>query len=132
MNVIKVSHSFTHNNDKMYVNLRKIYVNLCINPDELKFPSHNTGWKFVKKLSMHHILLKHDDKFRTLRTYFTKINQACSYKPFESLAFISDENSDPLCDPFNDSLINNCGENIKETHYASFYNLLNIIFYNKC
>lgn len=127
---MKVGHSYSHHEDETYVELRSNYVELCIKKDDLMLDQYN-DWKYIKNINnnKYHILLKHNEKFYILHTYYTKLTQACSYKPYESLAFISDENGNPLCDPFNDGTVNNTGRNINETHYASFFDLLNIIKY---
>lgn len=71
-----------------------------------------------------------DNIFYVIRTYDPKFYQAGQYKPYESLAFRSDENGKPLIDdPWNDGSINNTGSDLRETHYATYYDLHDVSYY---
>lgn len=79
----------------------------------------------------YHQLFKYEDEYGHIRfysiyTYKANLTQAGGYKPYESLAFHSDENGNPLCeneDPFNNGEVNNTGEDKEETHLATLYDL---------
>lgn len=122
--------------DECTLNERRQYVRECINAGELIYNDINMKFKQYIDNSEYHVVFEYNagnlKKYYTLNTCDPKIYQACSYKPYESLGFLSDENGYPLCennDPFNCGEINNCGRDLNETHYASFFDLNYIIKY---
>jgi hypothetical protein len=71
-------------------------------------------------------------RYYTVDTYLPEVTQLGSAGPCESLGFHSDELGTPLCpdqDPFNWGDVNNTGEHLMETHYATCFDLRLVCHY---
>ncbi|ARF12307.1 hypothetical protein Klosneuvirus_4_122 [Klosneuvirus KNV1] len=118
--------------EKDYLEARHEHVKECLVNDKWINVSTNDYFTLIHNLSnkYHQVFMYHDEygyqRYYTVHTYLTQKQQASALGQYESLAYHSDINGTALCEdayPFNNGTVNNTGEDLKETHYATVYDL---------
>jgi len=120
------------NGEKSYLISRDKHVRECITKNKWIDVRNNDYFTLIRNLKNEcHQLFEYKDeygyqRYYTVNTYLTSTSQAYAFGPYESLAYHSDINGNPLCenaDPFNNGTVNNTGTSLEETHYATIFDL---------